>query len=158
MLTQTQLILAFVGAGLLCMAFIYVIIRAVQTGKIKLTDDQFNLIQNGIDVLAGVGKAIAKQPIVDAFIDKAQEIAHLAVTQAEQIYKGAAEPDQIDRKQEAMDFAVNALKHAGFEMNDSEMKILNGLVEAAVFFLPPTQHRSGQITQVPVQAPVTPAQ
>lgn len=78
--------------------------------------------------------------------DKASDFAGWAVKAAEQLYK-ANHIQKEQRKAEAQDLVVSALKATGYKVTPELHPVINGAVESAVMLLPRTHDAQGNIAK-----------
>jgi len=145
MLTNLTAIALFVVAAVLAAGFLY-LVESLKSGKIKLNQNDFSMINQGVELIADLGEAIAN-PVGDQFIEAAKDFVHDAVASAEQVYLGNSDKSTVDRKVVALDLASDMLNVAGYSLGPIEMRVLSGLVEGAVYLLPKTN------AEVPPTAP-----
>lgn len=72
-------------------------------------------------------------------IERILEFAANGARAAEQLYK-SAQISADERKKTAKEFTYNALKLAGYTVNDNIEKFIDGAIEAAVITLPKTHN------------------
>lgn len=77
-------------------------------------------------------------------IDSIIGLAEVGVNAAEKLYKTAT-IDKDQRKAEATEFVVAALKAAGIEVTDEIQQVIDGAITGAVALLPKTHDENGAI-------------
>lgn len=119
-------VIAILTIGLLCVPFLRRTDR-LDIEDIKLTKEMLEL----------ASKIVKEVKPNDAFSNTAAKTALEAVRYAEQMYLLHTD-NVVDRKLLAVDFAIEVLTDAGFDMTPNRIGILDGLIEAAVYVLPKT--------------------
>lgn len=138
-MTNIQIIVIIAAAvlaafGGICILIPYLVKKGINVSGI-LVGTNSALDAAGI-VVDGVKTFLPDNPslcIVERIIDYAQK----AVEAAEQMYK-ASQIAADERNAKATEIVYECLNVAGIEVNDDIRKIVDGLIEAAVFTLPKT--------------------
>lgn len=115
--------------------------KGVDVGNgIKTADTLTDAISNAFDTIKPLLPAHPAIGIIDSILS----IAEVGVNAAEKLYKTAT-IDKDQRKTEATEFVVAALKAAGIEVTDEIRRVIDGAVTGAVALLPKTHDETGTI-------------
>lgn len=134
--TMVIVAVAIVAAVMFGVAILipYMLKRGVKVDSVlESTSTALSTADMVIDGLTGIFPGVTALTIVDKIIDYAQQ----GIKAAEQMYKAtliAAE----ERKAKATDIIYECLKVAGIEATPDVKKVVDGMIEAAVFSLPKT--------------------
>ena len=120
--------------GGICLLIPYLVKRGINiSGMLVGTNSALDAAEIVVD---GVRTFLPDNPslcVVERIIDYAQK----AVEAAEQMYK-TSKIEAAERNAKATEIVYDCLKVAGIEIDDDIKKIVDGLIEAAVFTLPAT--------------------
>lgn len=134
--TMVLLAVAIVAAVMLGVAilFPYLLKKGVKVDSVlESTATALGTADMVVDGLTGIFPGVTALTIVDKIIEYAKQ----GIKAAEQMYK-ATQIAAEERKAKATDIIYECLKVAGIELTPDVKKVVDGMIEAAVFTLPKT--------------------
>lgn len=122
-----------IGVAVVVGAIVYYVFPKLKNQNLPVGQylEQSKQFLDIIDGLTKVGLGGQNKMVVESII----HFAKLAVTYAEQLYN-TQNIKAEERKDKAIEFIVAAMKEAGTELNDDQIKIANAVIESMVFNLP----------------------